>query len=44
MTKPEKKGLRKPYHPPEVKDYGNISQITAGAGKGMGEGAGGSRT
>jgi hypothetical protein len=30
-TQPEK-SLGKAYHRPEVKDYGNISKLTAGAG------------
>jgi hypothetical protein len=31
---------KKSYHSPEVKDYGNISKITAGSGGGRGEGGG----
>ena len=43
MKKQQEKSLRKAYHRPEVKDYGNISKITAGAGSGRGE-AGGTKT
>ena len=31
MKKQPEKSLRKAYHRPEVKDYGNISKLTAGA-------------
>jgi hypothetical protein len=28
MKTPQEQAIRKPYHHPEVKDYGKISQIT----------------
>jgi hypothetical protein len=38
MQNQAKPPLKKAYHPPEVKDYGNISKITAGTGGGHPEG------
>jgi hypothetical protein len=45
MKTPEEKALSKAYHRPEVKDYGNISKLTAGAlTMGSDSGRGGGRT
>jgi len=44
MKKQPEKSLRKAYHRPEVKDYGNISKLTAAGGLGNRDAARGGRT
>ena len=34
MKSPKEQAFRKAYHRPEIKDYGKISQITAGTNTG----------
>jgi hypothetical protein len=34
MNIPQKPAMRKAYHPPEIKDYGTISNLTEGFNRG----------